>query len=92
MKKVNFKEFRIPIGIAAKKWKVRDVREEIADFIYTKMSGIRAHTVAHKIYESDGPLELSDEEFKAVMTIFEQFAIGAYIDGLKAQLHDPKSE
>lgn len=88
MKKINFKEFRIPIGIAAKRWEVRDVREEIADFIYTKMSGIRAHTIAHKIYESKGFIELTDEEFKAVKNIFEQFAIGTYIDGLNAQLND----
>lgn len=91
MNKINFKEFKISLGIAAKKWETRDVREEIADFIYTKMSGIRAHTLAHKIYDSEGLMELSDEDLKAVRVIFEQFAIGPYIDGLNAQL-DTKDE
>ncbi|WP_314706806.1 hypothetical protein [Prevotella denticola] len=91
MNKINFKEFKIPLGIAAKKWETRDVREEIADFIYTKMSGIRAHTLAHKIYGSEGLMELSEKDLKAVRVIFEQFAIGPYIDGLNAQL-DTKDE
>lgn len=91
MIRINFKEFKIPLGIAAKKWETRDVREEIADAVYTKMSGIRAHTLAHKIYDSNGVMELSDEDLKAVRVIFEQFAIGTYIDGLNAQL-DSKEE
>ena len=35
MKKMNFKEFRIPSGISRTDWQTMDVREQVADLLYT---------------------------------------------------------
>ena len=62
MKKLDFRNFSVPTGITRQTREVFDVREQIADLLYTRVSGIKAHRLAFKIFESTGETEFSDEE------------------------------
>ena len=62
MKKLDFRNFSVPTGITRQTREVFDAREQIADLLYTRVSGIKAHRLAFKIFESTGETEFSDEE------------------------------
>ena len=52
MKKLDFRNFSVPTGITRQTREVFDAREQIADLLYTRVSGIKAHRLAFKIFES----------------------------------------
>ena len=41
MKRLNFKEFSMPSGISRTNWLTVDVREQVADLLYTHANGIK---------------------------------------------------
>ena len=51
MKKLDFRNFSVPTGITRQTREVFDAREQIADLLYTRVSGIKAHRLAFKIFE-----------------------------------------
>lgn len=84
--KLNFKEFRIPSGINKRNWQITDVREQVADLLYTQANGIKAHRLAFKILDSTGDEEYSTEETGTVRYVIEQFCLPCVIDGLNELL------
>jgi len=84
--KLNFKEFRIPSGINKRNWQITDVREQVADLLYTHANGIKAHRLAFKILDSIGDEEYSTEETGTVRYVIEQFCLPCVIDGLNELL------
>lgn len=84
--KLNFKEFRIPSGISKRNWQITDVREQVADLLYTHANGIKAHRLAFKILDSTGDEEYSIEETGTVRYVIEQFCLPCVIDGLNELL------
>ncbi|MCD8294981.1 MAG: hypothetical protein LUE27_07055 [Clostridia bacterium] len=83
---LNFKEFDLPTGISGKKTVKVDARESFADMFYNRCPGMKGHALAHKIYESDGPVELNDDEVDTLTRLVEAIAFPAFIDGLRMQL------
>lgn len=63
MKTINFKQFKMFLDITQEKTQTVDVSRDLADTIYKNANGILAHDLAFRIYRSEGPLELTDEEF-----------------------------
>ena len=49
---------------------MQDCREGFANIIYLNGSGVACHTLALKVYKSEGATEYSDEE----ITLMNQFA------------------
>lgn len=84
--KLNFKEFRIPSGISKRNWQITDVREQVADLLYTHANGIKVHRLAFKILDSTGDEEYSTEETGTVRYVIEQFCLPCVIDGLNELL------
>lgn len=84
--KLNFKEFRIPSGINKRNWQITDVREQVADLLYTHANGIKAHRLAFKILDSTGDEEYSTEETGTVRYVIGQFCLPCVIDGLNELL------
>lgn len=84
--KLNFKEFRIPSGINKRNWQITDVREQVADLLYTHANGLKAHRLAFKILDSTGDEEYSTEETGTVRYVIEQFCLPCVIDGLNELL------
>lgn len=63
-----------------------DVREQVADLLYTHANGIKAHRLAFKILDSTGDEEYSEEETGMVRYVIEQFCLPCVIDGLNELL------
>ena len=76
MKKLDFRNFSVPTGIT------RQTREQIADLLYTRVSGIKAHRLAFKIFESTGETEFSDEETGMIHMAVERYCLPNVIDAL----------
>lgn len=86
MKKLDFRNFSVPTGITRQTREVFDAREQIADLLYTRVSGIKAHRLAFKIFESTGETEFSDEEAGLIKSVVEQYCLPCVIDGLNELL------
>lgn len=43
MAKIDFQNFTIPVGISKKRKQTGDARETIANLVYTRSMGIKAH-------------------------------------------------
>ncbi|MGL4520795.1 MAG: hypothetical protein ACRCUJ_14295 [Phocaeicola sp.] len=92
MKKVNFKELSIYKGISKREKVIGDARESFADILYSQSNGIRSHSLALKIFESDGEIEVTTEEEQLIVSIAERFCTPAFIDGLMEQLKPLNNE
>lgn len=86
MVKLNFQRFSVPIGIDKKNRQIGDARESFANLIYLNVNGIRAHTLAMKIYQSDGETEYSPDEIRLIKEVAERMCTPNFIDGLFEQI------
>lgn len=82
MNKINFKEFEMSNNISWINTKTIDVREQFANLIYVNINGIKAHTLAHKIYESEGEIEVSDDEVKLIREVADNLCTPIFIDAI----------
>lgn len=87
MKKLNFKEIEIS-DISGKQKTTGDGREVFANILYTGCNGIAAHSLAFKIYESEGAIEINESEEALILSVAEQKCTPAFIDGIKKQLNN----
>lgn len=87
MKKIDFEHFKSYISINHKISKVIDARETFADMIYTNVNGIRAHSLAMKIFKSKDAEEYTPEEIKLIVAVAEKMCVPGFIDGLSEQLN-----
>ena len=93
MVKLNFQQFSVPTGVSRKNRQIGDARESFADMIYLNVNGIRAHSLAMKIYRSEGETEYTPEEVKFIKDIAEKLCAPNFIDGLMEQMENqPKNE
>lgn len=80
--KANFKKFPIYMSIRKDMVQEQDISYILSNAIYTNIPGIIAHSVAMRIYESDGEMELSDEETANLASWAEMFS-GVIADSIK---------
>lgn len=66
MKTINFKSFKTFTDITQEHTTESDIRREFADLMYKNMNGIVAHDLALRIYRSEGPIELTEEEINLI--------------------------
>ena len=85
---LNFEEFVMPVCVSGKKVTKGDARESLADLIYLKVMGIKAHALAMKIYQSHGETEYSEDEVRIIRSVSERWCAPNFIDGLMAQLEN----
>lgn len=88
MKKINFHKIEIFTDISRTKTFTGDGREEFANLLYTGCNGIAAHSLALKIYESEGAIEITESEEVLILSVAEQKCTPAFIDGIKKQLNN----
>ena len=88
MIKLNFQEFSIFTDITRKNKRVGDARESFANQNYLNVSGVRAHALAMKIYQSEGDTMYSPEEVKLIRDVANKFCLPYFIDGLNEQLNN----
>lgn len=83
MKRLNFMELRVPLGIRGVEYQTVDAREAIADLLYTHANGIAAHSLALKIYNSGGTEEYSDSEAEMIRAVVERYCLPSVIDAVR---------
>lgn len=88
MKKINFREIEIFTDISKTKTFIGDGRKEFGNLLYTGCNGIEAHSLAFKIYESEGEIEISEAEEALILSVAGQRCTPAFIDGIKKQLNN----
>lgn len=62
MKTIDFRHFKMFTDIAQENVIEQDLHKDFADLLYKNVNGIAAHDLALRIYRSEKPVELSDEE------------------------------
>lgn len=82
MKKINFKELSVYTGISKKEKVTGDARESFANVIYMHLSGIRAKNLALKIFNSEGEIELADEDVAIVRMAADTYCTPAFMDAI----------
>lgn len=83
---IDFEHFQIKKNMASKELVMCDVRENFANVLYRGGNGIRAHALALKIFNSEGPTDYNYEEYMLIKGTSEVMCTPAFIDGLKLQL------
>ena len=83
MTKIDFSKLTVYTDITKKKAVVRNVREQVANDLYTHGQGIAFHALALKIYNSTGEVELDDKEYDLLMNYVNQMCTPAIIDAFK---------
>lgn len=86
MKKINFKEFPIKKNMTGTEAIGTDIRESFADLIYSNVNGIKALTLAQKIYKSEGEEEFDEYEIELIKNVAENLCTAKIIDSLQAIL------
>ncbi|CCZ10522.1 hypothetical protein [uncultured Culturomica sp.] len=87
MNKLNFKEFSIYTGISKIQALTGDVRESFADVLYSQCNGIRAKNLAMMIFNSEGEIEVTDEDLKLIQMAANAYCTPAFIDAIDEQLN-----
>ena len=73
-------------NIAQDKTETQDLSLEFADFMYKNTNGIVAHDLAHRIYKSEGEIEISEEEESLILNLAANMT-PVFLDSLKSNIH-----
>ena len=84
MVKINFEDIGIYTDIERKTMVRLDMKKKIANDLYNHGQGIAFHALALKIYNSQGEIELSEEEYNLLMDYVRQMGTPAAIDALES--------
>ena len=85
MKQIDFKNFKQYNAISHETTTTVDIRRAFADLMYKNMNGIVAHDLALRIYRSEEPISLNEEEEKIVLQLAEN-GLPIFMDSLKDNL------
>ena len=85
---IDFQNFKLYTSVSHKASRVVDARESFADMIYNNINGIRAKSLAMKIFGSKGRTEYDKDDIRLIRTIADKMCVSGFIDGLEEQLKD----
>mgnify|MGYP003310800994 CR=1 FL=1 len=83
--KINFRKFPVYANIRKSIMVEQDVSFVLANGIYVNIPGIAAHSLAMKIYTSEGEVEISKDEADAICQWMDLFC-GVIADSVKDYL------
>lgn len=66
---IDFKNFKLFYGLDDTSFQIIDWRKDFANYLLARMGGIEGVDLALRIHRSDGPVEFSDEEFRAIKAV-----------------------
>lgn len=64
MKRIDFSKFRLYYDLGSASVKVVDWRKELGNYLLSRLGGVEGVDLALRVYRTDGPADLSDEEFE----------------------------
>lgn len=80
--KINFAQLEIYTDIQKTNKVCTDVRQQLGELIYEMGSGIKAHSLALKIYNAEGEMEYDENEINTIKQYVEQYCKPAFIDAI----------
>lgn len=84
---INFKEFKIYNDFTKTSFNIADTRKLFVDGLYNwPNGGMIAHTLCHKIWDSEGEVEINEDELNLLKTLVEMGGNCGLIDGLNEQI------
>lgn len=89
MKQIDFKNFKQYSDITHETTTTLDIRRGFADLLYKNVNGVVAHDLAFRIYRSEGPVTLNEEEEQIVTRLAEN-GLPIFMDSLKNNLSEVK--
>lgn len=85
MKQIDFKNFKQYTDISHETTTTVDIRRGFADLLYKNVNGVAAHDLAFRIYRSEEPVTLNEEEEKIILQLAEN-GLPIFMDSLKDNL------
>ena len=82
--KINFAQLEVYTDIEKTNKVCADVRQQLGELLYETGSGIKLHSLALKIYNSEGETEYTEEEIQTLMQFVNQYCKPAIIDAINA--------
>ena len=82
--KINFAQLEVYTDIKKTNKVCTDVRQQLGELLYETGSGIKLHSLALKIYNSEGETEYTEEEIQTLMQFVNQYCKPAIIDAINA--------
>lgn len=82
MKTIDFTKLEIFTDLAKTRCVVSDVRKQISECIYNNGRGLAAHALALKIYNSNGAIEVNDDELAIIKDIINILGTPSLIDAI----------
>lgn len=79
---INFEKIEVPENLAKTRVQVVNIKEAFADAIYQRGTGIACHSLALKIYNSDGATEYNEREVQLISTLAQSIVTPAVMDGI----------
>lgn len=70
--KIDLTKFKIYTSIRKDAMVEVNIKNEIVDALYTSVSGMLAHSLTHKLYESEGEVELTNDELSILDALFSR--------------------
>ena len=64
--KINFEKLKVANDIAGSSFTEINIKEAFANSVYKGCAGMEYHALAHKIYESNGEIEVNDREAELI--------------------------
>ena len=89
--KINFKKFPLYTGISRRKTTPMDISLAVCEGIYGNSPGVQAHSLAMKIYQSDGDVELDVAEVQLLHRSMDLF-VGIIADSVRDYIDNYKEE
>lgn len=80
--KIDFTKFKMFTDIAHTNTVEVNVKNDIADVLYKYGTGIAMNALALKIYNSEGEIELTQEEYDQLLSVIEKISSPMFIGSL----------
>lgn len=91
MKQVNFEKIVIK-NLDGSSSQTVGLKKEFSNLLYTQCAGIAAHSLALRIFNSDGAIEVSPEEEELIKKTAEEKVTGIFYDGIRNAIKDTSDD
>lgn len=72
MVKVDFARFSVFTSFKKDTMVMVNIKDELIDTLYKNVSGMAAHALTHKLYDTEGEVELNDGEIAIIDGLMQQ--------------------
>jgi len=84
--KLDFDTLEVYTDLSRKKCTVARLRRPLANALYSQGTGLACHALALKLWNTEGQVELGDEEAAIIMRLVESSCSPAVIDAVRELL------